>query len=224
MRLYIGFAVLLLSMFICSAPATAQVITVGPDSVRVLIPPDTLENKKFFLTKLKDLDKPEKAALYAAVLPGAGQIYNKAYWKLPIVYAAGAALGYFLIDNHRNWQSFRIALIERLDGDSLTIDEYANNPDFASLSVANGTTPGSQAVRNLTYRRDYYRRNRDLTVLITLGAYVLQIAEAYVHAHLKEFDVSDDLAIRIQPNLIPVADRTNSLAPGLTFTLYTRSK
>lgn len=220
MRLYTGFAALLLSVLFCYAPAKAQVITEGPDSVRVLVP-DTLAKEGFFLSRLKDLDQPGRAALYSAILPGAGQFYNRAYWKVPIVYATGAVLGYFLIENHRNFQSYRIAIIERVDGDPTTVDEYADHP---YLGVSNGTTLGSSAVNNLRYRRDYYRRNRDLTVLLSIGAHVLQIAEAYVHAHLKEFDVSDDLALRIQPGIIPVAAIPNSLSPGLTFTLYTRSK
>lgn len=219
MRLYTCFAILLLSMLLCYTPATAQVITEGPDSVRVLVPDSVAGTSGFFLSRLRDFDEPARAALYAAILPGAGQFYNKAYWKIPIVYATGAVLGYFLIDNNRKYQSFRIALIERADPN--VKDEYANH---AIWGEQNGTEPGSYAVRNMTFRRDFFRRNRDLTILISIGAYALQIAEAYVHAHLKEFDVSDDLAMRIQPNIIPVASTTNSLAPGLTFTLYTRSK
>ncbi|WP_162052432.1 DUF5683 domain-containing protein [Pontibacter pamirensis] len=221
MRLYTGFAVLLLSILFLYTSANAQVITVGPDSVMV-IPPDTLaDSGGFFLSKLKELDEPAKAALYSAILPGAGQFYNRAYWKIPIVYATGAVLGYFLIDNHTNYQSYRIALNTRLSEGVASTDEYADHP---FLGVSNGVTIGSQAYNNLKYRRDYYRRNRDLTVLLSIGAHVLQIAEAYVHGHLKEFDVSDDLALRIQPGIIPVAGPLNSVSPGLTFTLYTRSK
>lgn len=221
MKLFTGIATLLLSILFCYAPAKAQVITEGPDSVLVITPDSLADSKGFFLGRLKDLDRWEKAALYSAVLPGAGQIYNRSYWKLPIVYATGAVLGYFLIDNHTKWQSYRKAIIIRVDKDPATTDEYADHP---YLGVSNGTTPGSPAFNNLKYRRDYYRRNRDLTVLLSIGAHVLQIAEAYVHAHLKEFDVSDDLAMRIQPGIIPVAAIPNSLSPGLTFTLYTQSK
>ncbi|MFD2998868.1 DUF5683 domain-containing protein [Pontibacter toksunensis] len=224
MRLYTGIVILLLSILFCYAPAQAQVITVGPDSVLVVTPDSLADSKGFFLGRLKDLDKWEKAALYSAVLPGAGQFYNKSYWKVPVVYAMGAVLGYFLIDNHTKFQSYRKAIIFRVDGDTTTIDEYANNPKFPSLNAINGTTPGSYAYNNLKARRDYYRRNRDLTILLSIGAHALQIAEAYVYAHLKDFDVSDNLALRIQPGIIPVATIPNSLSPGLTFTLYTRTK
>ncbi|MDX5437323.1 MAG: DUF5683 domain-containing protein, partial [Pontibacter sp.] len=68
------------------------------------------------------------------------------------------------------------------------------------------------------------RRNRDLTIIISVVAYSLQIAEAYVHAHLKDFEVSEDLALRVQPSLVPVTSRPGAITPGLTLTLYTRSK
>ncbi|MCJ8167084.1 DUF5683 domain-containing protein [Pontibacter sp. E15-1] len=228
MRLQAGFLFLLLGILLYLAPATGygQVITEGPDSVLVEVP-DTLTKKEgFFLanfkvSSLKDLDRPTKAALWAAAIPGAGQFYNKSYWKMPLVYAMGAVLGYYLIYNNNQYQSYRVALIKRIDGDSTTVDEYANH---STLGVQNGTEPGSFAVRNLEYRRDGYRRNRDLTILLSIGAYGLQIAEAYVHAHLKEFDVSDDLALRMQPNLIPVAGTPTGITPALTLTLYTRSK
>ncbi|GAA4428076.1 hypothetical protein GCM10023188_11930 [Pontibacter saemangeumensis] len=225
MRLNAGLAALLTGflLYFAPAPAQAQVITEGADSVRVLVP-DTLEGDKgFFLANfknIKNLDRPAKAALWSAVIPGGGQFYNKAYWKIPIVYATGAVLGYFLIDNNTKYQSFRTALLLRSDKDSTTVDEYANNPEFPSLNE----TFGGDALRNIKFRRDYYRRNRDLTVLLSIGAYALQMAEAYVHAHLKEFDVSDDLALRVQPNLIPVTAATTTMAPALTITLYTRPK
>ncbi|GAB3527464.1 hypothetical protein GCM10027443_04080 [Pontibacter brevis] len=221
MRLYTGIAALLLGILLCYTPASAQVITEGADSVRVLVPDTLNQEKGFFLSNLKDLDRPGKAALYSAILPGAGQFYNRAYWKVPIVYATGAVLGYFLFNNHQNYESYRTAIIQRVDGDPNTVDEYADHP---YLGVSNGTTPGSSAYNNLKYRRDYYRRNRDLTILLSIGAHALQIAEAYVHAHLKEFDVSDNLALRINPGIVPVASVNNSMAPAITFTLYTRTK
>lgn len=228
MRLTAGFSVFLLgiTLYLAPAPAQAQIITEGPDSVRVQVPDTLAKEKGFFLAKfkvssLKDLDRPTKAALWSAAIPGAGQMYNRAYWKVPIVYATGGVLGYYLIYNNQQYQSYRTALIFRTDGREDTVDEYA---DHAVLGTQNGTDPGSYAVRNLKFRRDGFRRNRDLTILLSIGAYALNIAEAYVHAHLKEFDVSDDLSLRVQPGLIPVTASSSGLSPALTFTLYTRSK
>jgi len=225
MRLNGSFAALLIGilLYMAPAPAQGQVITEGPDSVRVMVPDTAVSEDGFFLAKFKhirNLDRPAKAALWSAVFPGGGQFYNKAYWKLPLVYGTGAVLGYYLIDNNTKYQSFRNALLVRADNDPTTIDEYADNPEFPSLNVSNGTT----AETNIKYRRDYYRRNRDLTILLSIGAYALQIAEAYVNAHLKEFDVSDNLTLRVQPNILPVAGTTPSMAPALSLTLYSRSK
>jgi hypothetical protein len=219
MKLKLGFRALLLGIVIYfnPAPAIGQVITEGPNSVVVSVPDTAQQTTGFFLSNLKELDLPAKAALWSAIIPGAGQFYNKSYWKIPIVWATGAVLGYFLIDNNNQYQSYRFAYIQRIDGNPDTRDEYADHPIL-------GETNGTNAERNLRYRRDYFRRNRDLTILLSIGAHALQIAEAYVHAHLKDFDVSDNLALRVQPNLLPVATMPGSPVPGLTFTLYTRTK
>lgn len=220
MRLRFGAAVWLLGLVLYIAPASTQgqVITAGPDSVRVLTP-DTAEiEKKFFLSTfsqpLSSWERPAKAALFSAVVPGAGQFYNKSYWKIPIIYATGAVLGYFYIDNNNNYQDYRIALNKRLSGEQ---DQFYND---AYLGIGNG----SVAVNALRYRRDFWRRNRDLTIILSVAAYSLQVAEAYVHAHLREFDVSDELALQIQPTLLPVQGQPGNLTPGLSLTLYTRSK
>ncbi|PRY12351.1 hypothetical protein CLV24_10895 [Pontibacter ummariensis] len=216
MRLKSSAAALLFGILFFFAPAIShgQIITEGPDSARVPVP-ETIGGKDgFFLTRW---DRPARAAFYSAVLPGAGQFYNKAYWKIPIIYATGAVLGYFIIDNNNKYQDFRQALIWRTDNDSTTTDQFANDPVL-------GVARGQIATDNLRRGRDFYRRNRDLTYILSFIAYGLNIAEAYVHAHLKEFDVSDDLALRVQPAVIPLVAGPARHTPGLTFTLYTRSK
>ncbi|MBB6611903.1 hypothetical protein H7F15_12700 [Pontibacter sp. Tf4] len=209
MRLLVGI-VLLLSMFLPGAPARAQVITAGPDSVIVPVPDTAASDNNFFLSKW---NKPAKAALFSAVVPGMGQAYNKAYWKMPIVYATGAVLAYFWIDNHTKYKDFEQALLIRLDGDSTTVDKFVNE-GYYSESRSNGTA-------NLKRAKDYYRRNRDLTILLSVAAYGLQIAEAYVHAHMKEFDISDNLALKVQPKVMSVPTQL-SYTPGLSLTLYTK--
>ena len=216
MRLTVCVAALLVSMVLYFAPAPVygQRMTVGPDSVLVLVPvSDTLNaGKGFFLNKW---DKPAKAAFFSAVFPGGGQIYNRSYWKLPIIYATAAVLGYFWIDNNNKYQDFLEALIIRSGSSDevyLVKDEYYDSPNYGA-----GVTRGRQ---NLKYGRDFYRRNRDLTILISIGAYGLQVAEAYVHAHMKQFDISDDLSLRVQPDLLQVPQLAG-YTPALTLTLYT---
>ncbi|WP_347156869.1 DUF5683 domain-containing protein [Pontibacter chitinilyticus] len=206
MRLTIGATALLLSitLYFTAAPAFGQLITEGLDSVVVPVS-DTLNlHEGFFLSRW---DKPAKAAFFSAVFPGGGQIYNKSYWKLPIIYATAAVLGYYWIDNNNKYQDFRKATIQRADSS----DRYINDPIYG-INTPRGT-------KNLRYSRDFYRRNRDLTILLSIGAYGLQIAEAYVHAHMKQFDISDDLSLRVQPDLLRVPQLA-SYTPGVTLTLY----
>lgn len=212
MRLTVGIALFFLSIVAIAAPARAQVITAGPDSVIVSTTPDTAtaEDNRFFLSKW---DRPAKAALFSAIVPGFGQAYNKAYWKMPIVYATGGVLAYFWIDNHTKYKDFEEALLIRRDGG---VDKYANSNKY-------GTNRPDNGIPYLKYARDYYRRNRDLTILLSIGAYGLQIAEAYVHAHMKEFDISDELALKVQPNIMRIPTQ-QAYTPGLSLTLYTRSK
>ncbi|MFD2247775.1 DUF5683 domain-containing protein [Pontibacter ruber] len=213
-----GLAVILLGLLLQLFPGKAlgQVITAGPDSVQVITQETdtTVQEKQFFLKGLRNLDRPGKAAIFSAVIPGLGQAYNKAYWKIPIIYATGAVLGYFLIDNNNKYQDYRVALNTRKSGG---IDKYYDHP-----ILGKGLPNSEQALK---YYRDYYRRNRDLTILLSVGAYTLNIAEAYVHAHMKDFDVSDNLSLRVQPDLMRVHPfHSPALTPGLTLTLYTKSK
>ncbi|WP_299824642.1 DUF5683 domain-containing protein [uncultured Pontibacter sp.] len=220
MKLRFGAAAFLLSILLYFSPAkgVGQVVTAGQDSVPVAVAvPDTAQ-KRFFLSTW---DKPAKAALYSAIIPGAGQVYNKAYWKVPIIYATGAVLGYFLIDNNNKYQDFREALNLRNRDSS---DVYVNDRIYGVYNLNNNGVLTQRGTENLRYSRDFYRRNRDLTILLSVLAYGLNIAEAYVHAHLKDFDVSDDLSLRVQPDILPVKGYQNNMVPGLTLVLYTNKK
>lgn len=121
---------------------------------------------------------PSKAAFYSAILPGLGQAYNKKYWKIPIVYAAMGTGIYFYISNNKQYNRYRTAYKERLAG---VRDEFFNVvPDENALIDA----------------QEFYQRNRDLSLLLTVVAYVLNIVDANVDAHLLQFNVNDDLSFR----------------------------
>ncbi len=126
--------------------------------------------------------RANRAALLSAIIPGAGQVYNKSYWKVPVLYGGIAALVYFIDFNQKNYKIFKTAYIYRNDHDSTTSDGFANYTDD-----------------DLLIRRDYYRRNRDFCYIVGGVVYVLNIIDAYVDAHLKDFDVSDDLSLHSQP-------------------------
>lgn len=133
---------------------------------------------------------PGRAALYSALLPGAGQAYNKKYWKIPLVLAAeGTAIG-FIIYNNRTYQDWRDAHI------AMSADP--------TLTFGGATTPGQAKSQ-----RDKFEGWRDNTILATAAIHLIQIADAFVNRHLMEFDVSDDLSFSI---------KTNGLSYGLVVT------
>lgn len=139
-----------------------------------------------------------KAALFSSVIPGLGQAYNKKYWKIPVLYAGLTAIALSVDYNNKNYKTFRTAYKYRVDNDPSTVDEFVSiYPDESALLV----------------RKDYYRRTRDLMIIAGAALYIANIIDAYVDAHLAEFDVSDNLSFRINPALINHSF-TNVSSPG----------
>lgn len=132
---------------------------------------------------VKKKHSPTKATLMSLALPGLGQCYNKKYWKVPIIYGGFAALTYGVIFNTTEFHRFKTAYGYRVDTDSLTIDEF------------NGVVSDAELLSNT----DYYRRNRDLCYIGIGLLYVMNLIDAAVDAHLYDFDVSDNLSMRVQP-------------------------
>lgn len=133
---------------------------------------------------------PVKAAFLSALLPGMGQVYNHKYWKVPIVWAAiGTGIG-FIIYNNQLYYDFRFAYITRTDDDPNTYYETVAT-DFYRNSTS-----------DLPEIADIYRRNRDLSYIVTVALYGLNIIDAIVDGHLYNFDMSDDLS-RLHPRILP---------------------
>ena len=122
---------------------------------------------------------PKKSALYSAMLPGAGQFYNRQYWKVPLVYAGVATSLYFLIDNTNNYRDYRKRYLNSLDPLGVPDEIYSG--------------------RQLQILQDAYRRYLDLTILFTALGYTIQVLDALVYAHLKNFDVSKDISMHLAP-------------------------
>lgn len=142
---------------------------------------------------------PKRAAIYSALLPGLGQAYNQKYWKIGVVYGALGGLGGFLYVSNSNMNRYQDALLLRLDGDPNTVDtEFPNLTDGA---VRSG--------------RDFHRRNRDISILGLVGVYALQIIDANVDAHLREFKVNKDLSLMWRPAVVPVNGSFGWLGPGI---------
>jgi len=166
--------VLLFIFSICSN-ATAQ-----NDSTQIRIKSDSsttlIKKKKSFA---KD---PKRATLLSAVFPGSGQIYNGKYWKLPILYGGAFTLGYFINFNHQQY--------------ILTRNSY-----LLVKADPNNYKSGYSA-EQLVRLREYWRRNRDMLIIISGFTYLLNIADAAVDAHFSTFDVSDDLSMKVRPSLL----------------------
>lgn len=155
---------------------------------------------------------PKKATIFSAVLPGLGQIYNKKYWKLPIIYGGFGVLTYFIITNNNYYKTYK--------NDFITI----NNPTSSSYTplvdsllhqYPNATIP--ELSNALQSSRDYYRRNRDLSYILTGLLYILNIVDADVDAHLFYFDVSDKLTLNWKPTFYQATNFKNY--PGLSLKL-----
>ncbi|MBK9672102.1 MAG: hypothetical protein IPP56_13250 [Bacteroidetes bacterium] len=143
-----------------------------------------------------------KATLFSTVLPGLGQAYNTKYWKIPVIYAGFGAMSYFFTINNSRYLKYKKALILRNDDDETTIDDYATQ------------YPNQQT---LIEYKDYYRRNRDLSVIGFALFYVLNIVDANVDANLFYFDVSDDLSMEWMPVAIPSSTFASGIGIKLKF-------
>ena len=138
-----------------------------------------------------DVSDVKKATTLSFICPGAGQIYNKSYWKVPIVIGGMVSMGYVIDWNTRGFKRYKTAYELRNDFDL----NPGNYPDGVSKDEFNGRYTASY-LKNL---RDAYRRNRDLSIIITAAVYGFQIIDAHVDAHLKDFDVSDNLTVSLEP-------------------------
>ncbi len=175
----------------------AHATTVVPlDSAKTMMPVDS--NKKIVVKK-KFQPVPKRAGLFSALLPGLGQLYNRQYWKIPVIYAGLGVAGYFIVTNQNSYQEYRKAYIGRLTGD-------------LSNETANTLLYSSDQLKTL---QDGFKRYLDITVLITGVGYTLQILDAVVFAHLKNFDISEDISMKMQPMALP----NGGTGLGLVFNL-----
>ena len=150
------------------------------------------------------LHSPKKALILSAVLPGAGQFYNKKYWKIPIIYG----LGVFLVSNYSKFDKEYNCYLRVLDGnDNTTCSDNAYGVDDLNTS-------------QIQDRKDIVKRNRDLQVILLVLTYVVNIVDANVDAHLNEFDIGDNASAIINPSVTPYQiDGISKNAIGLNINL-----
>jgi hypothetical protein len=148
-----------------------RVSTIGTDSTKRFV-------------KIKPKHSPSKAVMFSAVLPGLGQAYNHKYWKIPIIYAGLGVMAYFIITNQQQYNTFRAA----------------SNVANGNINKVDSIYP-SYTLSDLVASRDYYHRNRDLSIIGATLIYVLNLVDAEVDAQLFSFSVSDDISMHITPTI-----------------------
>ena len=113
-----------------------------------------------------------------SILPGAGQIYTKKYWKVPIIYSALVTSGYFIIDNNKKYKKYRDTYLDR------------NNGIIDNLNYSNS---------ELITLKDYYKRNREISIMLFSLSYILNIIDASVNAHLFQYEIDENISFKIDP-------------------------
>ena len=172
-----------------------------------------LMNDSIQIKKPVVIHSPRKATIYSAVLPGLGQIYNRKYWKVPIVVGGFATLGYFINFNNEVYTTYKLAYSDIIDNDpntnsylKLKVNKIFFEPDKIS-----------QLTENLRIAKDSWRRNRDLVIIGTAVFYIANIIDASVDANFFDFDISEDLTINWAPGPVICRD-TKSIGIHCKFT------
>ena len=150
---------------------------------------------------------PTRALWLSLVLPGAGQIYNRKYWKLPIVYGGFLGCAYALMWNQQMYKDYSQAYLDIMDDDP-------NTASYMEMLPPNYDISGREEQFQTIFKRkkNYYRRYRDLSAFCFIGVYLISVIDAYVDAHLSEFDISPDLTMRVEPTVI--GNPTNRTSGG----------
>jgi hypothetical protein len=153
---------------------------------------------------------PTKAIIYSAIFPGLGQIYNRRYWKLPLVYGSFIGCAYAITWNGAQYNGYKNAYIDFIDDNPDTKSWESYRPFSLPQNLDEWQTGDKTWFTNvLKSKKDYYRRYRDLSYIISVGVYAIWIIDAYVDAQLFDFDISPDLSMRVDP---VIYERTNNSA------------
>lgn len=202
------------------ASVTETVLAVEKPVVQELTPADSLKALKMAKkTEKRDWatwkPDPKRAMWLAIVLPGAGQIYNRKYWKLPIFYGGFVGCAYAMRWNNQMYSDYSRAYIDISDDDPNT-KSYEN---FIKLGNTLDNSNLEQWKAKFKSRKDRFRRWRDLSFFCMVGVYGLSIIDAYVDASLSQFDISDDLSLHVEPGFVGTTSTNTGIGinAALTF-------
>jgi hypothetical protein len=154
------------------------------ESLTFSLPPDSIPEKEPKSLNSKDSipwPNPRKAWQYSALIPGTGQLYNRSYWKVPIIYAGLGTFTYLILKQHSQYLDYRLSYLVKREK-RINADPFPDN-----------------SLENVKSFRDFHRETRDMLVLFGTFCYALQIIEAYVDAHMKHFNVTEELTLRVDP-------------------------
>ena len=182
-------------------PAAADTTSVlGTDSLPVAKPFDKWAGYNLWEERETTFSpNPTRAVWMSALFPGLGQIYNRRYWKLPIIVGGYLGLGYATSWNNNMLKDYQQAYLDIMDDDPST-NSYMN---FFPPNTVESNLDRAWLERLLRSRKNFYRRNRDLCIICMVGVYALAMVDAYVDASLSHFDISPDLSIDWSPAVIP---------------------
>ena len=195
-------------------PAKADALAAQQDSTRLIpteVPTEVTKEEQ------KTFSPSPRAAVLWAIIPGGGQVYNRKYWKVPIIIGGMTALYYAISWNNNNLLEYAKAYSDIKSDDPMTNDSWI-------AFVPAGADPNSYRTNGsfqetLRHGRDFYRRNRDLSIIIAVGVYALSIVDAYVDAELAHFDISPELTLRATPSYIPSTTFPSSGGPAVQVAL-----
>lgn len=196
----------ILRLLIVSVLSTVFVVSVSSQETTVSVnsgsETDLKTNKSQKKDSIQVVNHPKKAAIRSAILPGLGQIYNKKYWKLPIVYGALGTAGGVFVYNLTNYKDLKQAYTGKFNA-------RVFNDSTEYFKIKPSLLPLSE--ESLRFNRDQFRRNLDYTVLVFVLLWGLNVVDAAVDAHLKSFDISPDLSLMIKPGHSTMAN-TNGVS------------
>jgi hypothetical protein len=177
--------------------------TIGGTKFLVIQAPDKTNKQPELAMKTAFKPDPTRAVIYSAIFPGLGQIYNRKYWKLPIIYGGFIGLSYGISWNGRYYNDYSNAY-RSIAGENPRENYYNGWESFYPGRDPNELSDSQIDNIKAAFRRkkDFYRRNRDLCIISAIGVYLVCMVDAYVDAQLFDFDISPDLSLRVEPVVI----------------------
>lgn len=168
-----------------------------------------LEDLKLIALMKSTEHSAQKATIYSAIIPGWGQAYNKKYWKVPIVWAGLATVGYFIYSNQSNYNNYKDYYIYLRD-----------NPD-STIATSDPLRPlTSSDLSTILANIGTFRKNRDLSVIVLFAVWGLNVIDANVDGHFFDFDIDEDLSLNLRPAAWAIGQRKQAYGLNLVFTMH----